>query len=258
MFDVSPIVPEARQIVVDAGRVYVEHTRPWFIGLLVHGSALKGGFIPGCSDIDFQLFLDEAAFGADGTLPLDVGMALHRQLARIDPAPFQYLQCYAFPPRLLPQGQKGSMGPISGAYHLLLGELPVPEATSEQVRERARRTLSELRPDPRDVANNLLEHGGGRLARLVRLLCTDVGPTLFSLLAYQAQDPLAVWRLSKVEAIVRLAATEPVLAREVQRFYEQVRTYYEVDASVAAALGVLEQGIHFLTLAQKWYAPRLG
>ncbi|MFQ5795285.1 MAG: hypothetical protein ACE5JP_09580 [Candidatus Bipolaricaulia bacterium] len=46
MIDVSPLVPEARQTVIDAAHVYLEHTRPWFIGLLIHGSALKGGFIP--------------------------------------------------------------------------------------------------------------------------------------------------------------------------------------------------------------------
>jgi len=47
MFDLSRVVPEAKSIVQAAATVYLNHTGPWFIGLLVHGSALKGGFIPG-------------------------------------------------------------------------------------------------------------------------------------------------------------------------------------------------------------------
>ncbi len=60
---------EARVIVEAAAAIYLRHTQPWFIGLVVHGSALKGGFIPGCSDIDFQLFLDESRVGAFSTAP---------------------------------------------------------------------------------------------------------------------------------------------------------------------------------------------
>lgn len=61
-FDVSALVPEARPIAHAAAGVYLRHAEPWFVGLLAHGSALKGGFIPDCSDIDFQLYLDPAVF----------------------------------------------------------------------------------------------------------------------------------------------------------------------------------------------------
>ena len=62
MPDVSGLVPEARSIVQQVAGVYLRHTAPWFIGLIVHGSAVKGGVIPNCSDIDFQLYLDYPAF----------------------------------------------------------------------------------------------------------------------------------------------------------------------------------------------------
>ena len=61
---VSGLTPEARPIAAAAAAVYMRHTRPWFIGLVAHGSAVKGGFIPGCSDVDLQLYLDDAAFTA--------------------------------------------------------------------------------------------------------------------------------------------------------------------------------------------------
>ena len=168
MIDVSPLVPEARQATLAAAEVYVRHTRPWFVGLLAVGSALKGGYIPGCSDIDLHLYLADSAFDRDGILPLDLGLAVHRDLAKIDPTPFEYIQCQALRSRLTEGNELSSMGPIPGTYHVLVGELPVPEATADQVYDRANRDLAGLRSQPFDIAGNLLEHGGGRLGRDVR------------------------------------------------------------------------------------------
>lgn len=92
MFDTSRLVPEARLIVEAAATSYLRHTQPWLIGLIVYGSALKGGFIPGCSDIDLRLFLDERAFGDHHELPFAICLAIQRDLAQIDQAPFRYIQ----------------------------------------------------------------------------------------------------------------------------------------------------------------------
>src|SRR5262245_36553510 len=121
MVDLLGLTREARPIVESAAAIYIRHTRPWFVGLIAHGSAVKGGFIPGCSDIDLQLYLDQAAFGEGGQLPIELCFAIHRDLSQIDPAPFQYIQCYALTARL----PDGYVGPIPGAYHLIAGALPV-------------------------------------------------------------------------------------------------------------------------------------
>jgi hypothetical protein len=252
MFDVSPLVPEARQTVLAAAQVYWQHTRPWFLGLLVHGSALKGGVIPGGSDIELQLFLTEAAFESTGHLPLQVSMALHRTLAQIDPAPFQYIQCYPLATRLLSDESQEQLRPIPGAYHMLAGMLPVPEATSLQIRERGRRFLGSLRPDAFAIASRLLQHGGGHLERTIRALCTDVWPTLYHVVAWQAPNPLEVWALPKEVVIMRLAATEE-LGQAIRGFYQSVTTYYRGPHRVDEALAVLEQGVIFLQHVHAWY-----
>ena len=64
MLNLSPLTPEARPIVEAAAAIYLRHLQPRFVGLVVHGSALKGGFFPGCSDIDLLLFLDQQAFAS--------------------------------------------------------------------------------------------------------------------------------------------------------------------------------------------------
>ena len=252
MIDVAPLVPEARPPALAAARAYLRRTRPWFVGLLVHGSALKGGFVPGCSDIDFQLFLSDGAFEPDGPLRLEIALAIQQDLAKIDPSPFQYIQGYAVPHRLMPGDAMGSVGPVPGTYHLLAGSLPVPEATAGQVRNQALARLAELHLRRFDVAPRLLDSGGGRLERTVRLLCTDVWPTLNRVLALRMDNPMAAWQLPKEKAVLLIPGSEP-MGRDIRRFYTCVLEYYPAQESVELALKIVEQGVAFLHSAREWY-----
>jgi hypothetical protein len=241
VFDVTGLQPEAQSIVHAASNVYLTYTSSWFIGLIAHGSAAKGGFIPGCSDIDLQLYLEDTAFSEQGQLPLAICMAIQRELAKIDPWPFHYIQCYALPPHAQPD----KIGPIPGAYRIIAGMLPIPEATAEQLRESARRALTNLQPTLPYVHATLLEHGAGRLAQQVRFVCTDVWPILYHLLTLQQNDPIHMWNLPKEDAIEALP-TASTLKQAILTFYHDVLTYYLGAHSVEQALAVFESAIAFL------------
>ena len=193
------------------------------------------------------------AFGPDGQLPLDVSVKLHRDLARIDPAPFQYIQCYALPTTLTPEG-KGSLGPVPGSYHMLTGRLPVPEATEAQVRDKAARLLANVQPDPSRAASRLLQHGGGRFEATVRFVCTDVWPTLYSALVVRSDDPLAIWALPKEVAVEELAGLDGVLGKTIRAFHQRVLNYYTGSRALDDGLAVIETGSAFLQLVQRWFA----
>ncbi len=255
--DVSPVMAVARPIVHRAAVVYLRHTAPWFVGLIVHGSALKGGFIPGCSDVDFQLFVDRDILTHDGQLPLDIGVAVQRDLAHIDPAPFRYIQCKL----ASATGTQRIVGPVSGAYYVLAGRLPVPEATVEQLRNGAHHALAALDPVPAFMASSLLDHGGGRLAANIRLLCTKVWPVLYQVLVLQQEDAIHVWRLPKGDAITHLpSGTE--LRRAMDMFYRAVQAYYPTEESIERALDVVTSGVDALRAAKEWWqecrAPRVS
>src|SRR4029079_9615028 len=197
MLDLSRLSPESARVTEEAAGVYLAHTRPWFIGLIVHGSALKGGILPGSSDIDFRLYLEDSAFTVDDRLPVELAIAIHRDLAKIDLGPFSYIQCYAFPG----DGLEGWVGPIPGAYYLVAGRLPVAEATAEQLRASARESLANLVTEPAHLANGLLDHGCGRLQRHFRLFTTEVCPVLFQVLSLSLEGPIRAWNLTKLEAM---------------------------------------------------------
>ena len=250
MPDVSGLVPEARPIAQQVASVYMRHTAPWFIGLIVHGSAVKGGIIPNCSDIDFQLYLDYPAFTWQGQLPLELGCVIRRDLEGINLVPFRYVQCYV----RRPEPEPDLVGPIPGAYHLVAGELPVPEATAQDLRQSARRGLDELDTAPDFVMGKLLGPGGVRLERSIRLLCTKVWPVLYQALTLQDRDsnPIQLWCLPKEEAISHLPHDTP-LHDTIQAFHRAIWTYYPDEDSLENALSVIETGVAFLQSAADWW-----
>lgn len=249
--DVTPLVPEARPIARAAAEVYARHTRPWLIGLLAHGSALKGGFIPGCSDIDMQLYLTEEAFDSEGQLPLELGLAIHRDLASIPLGPFQYIQCYA----RSPHPRDGLGGPVPGAYHMLLGSLPIVEASAEDLRASAQRALAALRPTPGYIESGLLTYSMPRLERHVRLMCTDVWPFMYHVLSLTEPDPIVVWRLPKAEAIARLPSAM-ALRREAEAFMSAVRSGYAGEQVPDELLAIIAQGVAFRAAVVDWHRAR--
>lgn len=252
IFNVTPLVREARPIVREASQVFYKYLRTWLIGILVHGSAYKGGFIPNCSDIDIQLYLKVEAFDQEGAIPLPLMIAIHRELARITIAPFQYIQAYALPedPTMILKNRQW-IGPIPGAYHMVFGELPAPEATPEQIIQASQQSLERAAAVPAVISYELFQYGSGKLERRVRLMCCDVWPQLYSLLTLRTRQPLQIWQLSKEEAIKRLPEQEP-LGQTIRAFYHSAYAYYTGEQSVEQALQVLEHGVSFLRLVTQW------
>jgi hypothetical protein len=251
MVDLSGMTAEAKPIVRQVAEAYLKHTAPWFVGLLVHGSAVKGGIIPNCSDIDLQLYLDRAAFTWHGQLPLALAFAIREDLAGIRLSPFRYIQCYVRTGE--PHGNL--VGPIPGAYHLVAGTLPIAEATDQDLRESASKALAELNPAPTFIVDELLGPGGVRLERSLRLLCTKVWPVLYQVLTLYEQEmaPVDIWCLPKEQAMERLPGNT-ALQDAMQRFYRAIWTYYPSEDSLEAAFSVIESGTAFLEAARSWWA----
>ncbi len=253
-WDVSGLIREARRPAVAAARAYWRQTHPWFVGLVCFGSAVKGGIIAGASDLDFHLYLADAAFTPRGDLPLAVCLAIQRELAAVDPVPFRYMECS--PERDSATLDEGHVGFPAGTYHLLAGRMPVPEATAEDLRAQARWALARLDPEPPAfVTEGLLKRGAGRgaLALTVRSFTQRVWPVLYQVLALREADPCAVWRAPKERAVALLPADEP-MGRAIQGFDRAVRAYYPAEAALEPALTVLVEGTAFLRATAAWAA----
>jgi len=171
-------------------------------------------------------------------------MAIHQELAQIDPAPFRYIQCYALTSDLRP----GWIGPIPGAHHLVAGRIAVPLATADALRAAAHKDFAALQPE----GINLLSHGGGRLERNIRLHCTKVWPVLYQVVALQQDDPIRIWNLPK-DQVIALLPVESETGQAIRAYDQAVRTYYPDERLVTDGLKVLETGTDFLAAAKRWW-----
>ena len=223
-------------------------------GIILHGSAVKGGVIPGYSDIDFMVFLAPDAFDERGKLPDEAAFAMQE---RIGPMPwreagFGYPQAYFYDGRTLPEWWTG---PVPGAYRELFGALPEKAlATEAGLLAGARRLLSETLPGRLDgMVSNYADSADPQLLRRVRLLGTDLTPAVFALASLDTSDILALWAKPKLEALALVEAAYPNadgprLARE---FYRNVERLYASEFDTQLGRKTFRTGVAFMRWAEE-------
>jgi predicted nucleotidyltransferase len=221
--------------------------------IVLHGSALKGGAIAGFSDIDLVVFLAAECFDADGNLPDELAFEAQR---RLGPLPSQehgllYHQVMFYEASRYPRHWAGI---VPGAHRMLWGTAPRDlMATAGSIREAALKYLRDDLPlltdrDVQDFAGAPDHWLSGR----VRLLGTRITPAVFSLAAMTTDNPIAVWGLSKFEALGLLEErysdeSGPHLAR---RFYENVVSLYGHAFDNERARETFRLGVRFLRWAE--------
>ncbi len=251
IINVSGLVPEAQEITRCVAEIYLSHTRSWLISLLARGSAVTGGCIPGCSDINLLLYLDEGTFVGGLHPPLDLSLSVQSDLATISCAPFRRVQCEVVSPNRLDT----LTGPIPGAYHVIAGHCHLPETTPKQLETSAQAALDALQPWPPYVTSALWSRGAGRLPYCIRRLCTDVWAVLRQVLTFELADPLRAWQLPKVQAMA-LLAPESARSRLIWDFYRALQVYYPEQTDIEAAWDIVEHGIAFRRAARAWWQER--
>ena len=252
VINLGQVQPVAHDIARKVASVFIRHLDPDLVSLVVHGSGVKGGLIAGSSDLDFAALVRPEALTTGRELPFDRVIALHRDLARIDPAPFRYIQGYVDA-----GGVKHGLGFIPGRFQVIYGSADVPVATAEGLLESARTALHALDSAAiRDqFSNALLDHGEGRLSRLVRGLCTWVWPVMYQVTTVSLGDGLAAWQLAKPE-VVSLLDADPVVGPPLRRWWEVITSHYAAGEPVESALDALTAGVGFLESAATWFRSR--
>jgi hypothetical protein len=245
-----PLVqPEAREIVAQLASLCKRQFGPDLRTLLIHGSAAKGGIIPGSSDLDFVMIVEPGLLTPVGELPFERAVEFHAELARIEPAPFLYLQGNVYAHRS-PKG----IGFIPGTYHVVAGNHDVPLATSETLIESAQAALARFDPDRYrdDRSNALLNHGETRLYRQVRWMCTDIWPMAFHIATLVEGDGIRAWQRTKHQTVAFLAH-DPTVGGPLQQWLDTVSHHYAAGETTATALEALSAGVAFLDAASRWY-----
>lgn len=241
----------AQRINLAVRDIVLKHVKSSFRGLIVQGSAIKGGVVPCSSDIDYVLYVDDTGLNELGTIPAEICISLHKALSDIDVHPFRYIQFSVISPKT-----NKFLPPIPGSYQLLAGQLLELEATNDQILQDAVASLDRLKPEVAFHPHQLLDHGEDRIERCARLMCTVVWPVVFQFLTVIHHDGIRIWNLKKHEA-VSLLANEPKVGGMVESFLRSVQSYYPQEQSPEKALRLIEDGFACLNAVESiWMLHR--
>lgn len=220
-----PVTPPAAEALEPLLAAYVAACRDVFgeerlVAIVLHGSVVKAGHIPGYSDVDVVVFLTPDCFDDYG-LRRELAFAIQERTAALDweRAGVSYFQAFYYDPHTMPAWWTG---PVPGAYRMLWGEMP-PElmAAPERLRQQGERLLREELPRIITASlSSFADSMGVALPRRVRLLGTFVNPAMFALVALESADPLEVWARPKFDALDALEARHPEAGAAVRRFFE--------------------------------------
>lgn len=250
--DVTAVQPSAASIMRRVAEVYIDHLGTSLVTLVAHGSAVKGGIIPGSSDVDMIALVRPDTLTSHGELPLEVAIDLHRDLARIDPAPFRYLQAYA-----RPAGSRLGSGFIPGTFHTVTGAPDIPLATGAALLAAAHDALRALDPGAAraGISRALLNHGEGRLDRQMRWTCTDVWPLMYHVACIHLDDGLTAWQRTKHE-VLDLLRDEPIVGEPLAEWFATVTDHYGHGESLETALAGLAAAAAFYDAVATWFDQR--
>jgi len=223
------------------------------VAVVLHGSAAKGGFIPGFSDVDFIVLLAPECFDEFG-LQLDDAFAIQERIAAIpwERASAAYPQAYFYDARNMPAWWTG---PIASASRVLHGAFPDDlRPTPDRMRAAALRLLRDDLPGLiHSDTESFSDSADSALPRRLRLLSTRVTPSMFSLLVLRSGDPLGEWTRTKHEAAHRLAAAYPGVAPAAlpRQFYRNVPELLGGQIDVGLARRTYRIGLEFLIWAHR-------
>lgn len=239
-----------KRIVDAAAAVYGTVFGERFTGLVVHGSAVVGDAIPGCSDVDLKLLLAADAFEGErgDQIPFPVALEAQRGLAGIDLGPYAYLQCYA-------ASDDPSRGPQPGAlvpdtFDVVAGSAEFPMYDADGLRSSSLAAIERLPGALAGKSAALIQAGPERFERQIRFTATEVWPAVRAALTLAGCDPLLAWRVPKRQAIDLLneRAAEP--GRLAAAYYATLVEYFGQDRTVETGLDSLRTAADFFASVQ--------
>ena len=192
------------------------------VAIIAKGSTVRGGFIPGLSDVDFHVYLKKETFIYNDFLKAELGLSLQEKMD-------QLIQKYdvgggPIQVNLLNESQPPDWsGPLPGTYLLLYGDgCPYPSHTAEKM---LKQDLDNLKNPPAyKWVTSYADKSNDQLPDFVRLLNTQVTPTFYRVLSLLTQDPLRAWKMTKFEVLEGLEKLDDPSAKRLaqlgQKFYE--------------------------------------
>ncbi|MFC1713979.1 hypothetical protein ACFL6S_09930, partial [Candidatus Poribacteria bacterium] len=224
------------------------------VAIINKGSTVKGGFIPGLSDMDLHVYLKDDAFVYSDFLKLELGLNLQEKMDElirrydIGGGPVQVIMINV-------SKQRDWSGPLPNTYLVLYGDdCPEPPPKAEEMLEYDRDNLQ----NPHygyGLVNSFVDKTNDALTGYVRRLNPAVTPTLYRALSLLTREPLRVWRMTKFEVLEALEKLEMEDAAELvelgRKFYELASQHQQTCDDLELCKETLRVGYRILDIGRQ-------
>ncbi|MDA0352870.1 MAG: hypothetical protein O3A10_11750 [Chloroflexi bacterium] len=206
--------------------------------LLVHGSAVTGGYIEGYSDFDFVVFMR-------GSIGNTEARALQARLGEADHTPFEYLQVSRVVDLDAPPQGEARRLLIEGAYAALVGDYPQgwPFLDADALTARGAEVLAALPAALDRKRRHWAAATGARRTLEVRYHMTDLKPAVRAHLVVLGEPALEVWRAPYPELARRWSSREAAEGARFAHVLASLPAAHDREAAVGEELLALIEAI---------------
>jgi len=223
------------------------------------GSAVKGDFIPGYSDLDFHIFLRPDVMDGENVPKAEHAVRFQRVFGHINPEDFDVsqFQIYFINSENYP---KDWAPPVQGTYKVLWGSLP---ETAKEPEEPAyirfaeqHLSLPNIEYSRRSIVGRFVDKPDSRIASIVRLLGATLKNYMYSVSVLITRDPKIAFGL-KLDKMTDIVEEGIGSAGHFRGFYEHISDWQRIRKDPECARQVLKEGIQALDEIARWRRNQL-
>lgn len=232
---------------------------PNLICVTLQGSAVKGDFIPGYSDLDFHIFLRPNVMDGENVPKAEHAVRFQRVFGHINPEDFDvsqfqisFINSEKYPEDWAP--------PVEGTYKVLWGSLPeIAKELDELAYIRfAERHLSlpNIEYSRRSIVGRFVDKPDTRIAYIVRLLGATLKNYMYSVSVLITRDPKIAFGL-KLDKMTDIVEEGIGSAGHFRGFSEHISDWQRILKDPECARQVLKEGVQALDEIARWRRNQL-
>jgi len=223
------------------------------------GSAVKGDFIPGYSDLDFHVFLRPDVMDGENVPKAEYAVRFQRVFGHTNPEDFDVsqFQIYFINSEKYPEDWAP---PVQGTYKALWGSLP---ETAKELDEPAyirfaeqHLSLPNIESSRQSVVRRFVDKPDTRIAYIVRLLGATLKNYMYSVLVLITRKPRTAFAL-KLDKMIDLVEEGIGSAGHLRGFYEHISDWQRIQKDPECARRVLKEGVQALDEIARWRRHQL-
>lgn len=226
--------------------------------VIVKGSAVKGDFLRGYSDLDVHAFVDPEVLMSDRAPKLEYAMRFQEAIGTLEPrdAGASQFQVYVLP---ADRPLEDWAPAVPGSYEVVYGGMPAALANWQDFdyEGRAKRGLVRIPGDVRMLIERTLDKPNRSLPTYVRLAGSFVKGHAYSAAILASGDARRALKMRTSELFRLLEGADPSL-NAVRRFFVFAEAWDRVEQDPAYAREAYRAAIEALGAIQHWAASRIA